>query len=310
MSRRAGRAYSYVDVPARASALTGRDERRTPWVRYWGSISVRPTRPLPFSRAGSRRSSSMRRVTAPLRASSRSVPRESASSASPPRTRRSRIPRTPSRQHQAFRRPQVRRDRVGAQDRRLRCREGQGRSRRRQDRGQAVHARGDLGDGAPEDEGRRRGVSRRDGHRGRHHGPGLLQRHAAPGDQGRGQDRGPRRQAHHQRAHGGSAGLRPRQGRRETRRSSSSTSAAARSTCPSSSSATACSRSSPPVATTTWVATTGISGSSTGWPTSSRPTRASTCARTRWPCSASRTPPRRPRSSCPRRRALRSTCRS
>ena len=58
------------------------------------------------------------------------------------------------------------------------------------------------------------------------------------------------------------------------------------STCPFWSWATACSRSRPPQATTTWAATTGISASSTGWPTSSRPTTASTCARTRWPCSA------------------------
>ena len=42
----------------------------------------------------------------------------------------------------------------------------------------------------------------------------------------------------------------------------------------------------PPTATTTWVATTGTRRSSTGWPTSSRPTTASTCATTPWPCSA------------------------
>ncbi len=40
----------------------------------------------------------------------------------------------------------------------------------------------------------------------------LLQRRPAPGDQGRRQDRRPRRQAHHQRAHRRLAGLRPRQG--------------------------------------------------------------------------------------------------
>ncbi len=33
-------------------------------------------------------------------------------------------------------------------------------------------------------------------------------------------------------------------------------------------------------------ATTGTSASSIGWPISSRPRTASTCARTRWPCSA------------------------
>ena len=35
----------------------------------------------------------------------------------------------------------------------------------------------------------------------------------------------------------------------------------------------------------TWAATTGISASSTGWPTSSSPKTASTCVRTRWPSS-------------------------
>ncbi len=49
---------------------------------------------------------------------------------------------------------------------------------------------------------------------------------------------------------------------------------------------TACSRCSPPTATTTWAATTGISASSTGWPTSSSRTTASTCARTPWRSSA------------------------
>ena len=52
---------------------------------------------------------------------------------------------------------------------------------------------------------------------------------------------------------------------RRSRRSSSSTSVAARSTCRCSRSATASSRSRPPAATTTSVATTGTSGSSTGW---------------------------------------------
>ena len=44
--------------------------------------------------------------------------------------------------------------------------------------------------------------------------PGLLQRLAAPGHQGRRQDRRPRGQAHHQRADRGRARLRPRQGAR------------------------------------------------------------------------------------------------
>ena len=45
-----------------------------------------------------------------------------------------------------------------------------------------------------------------------HHRPRVLQRRPAPGDQGRRPDRRPRRQAHHQRADGGVARLRPRQG--------------------------------------------------------------------------------------------------
>ena len=40
--------------------------------------------------------------------------------------------------------------------------------------------------------------------------PGLLQRRAAPGHQGRRQDRRSGSHAHHQRAHGGRAGLRTR----------------------------------------------------------------------------------------------------
>ena len=50
------------------------------------------------------------------------------------------------------------------------------------------------------------------GRLGRDHRPGLLQRRSAPGDQGRRQDRRPRRQADHQRADRGGARLRARQG--------------------------------------------------------------------------------------------------
>ena len=51
--------------------------------------------------------------------------------------------------------------------------------------------------------------------------------------------------------------------------------------------------------------------SSSGWPASSLPTTAaSTSRRTRWPSSASRRPPKRPRSSSPTPRAPRSTCRT
>ena len=60
-----------------------------------------------------------------------------------------------------------------------------------------------------------RGLSRRGSHGSGHHRARVLQRLAAPGDQGRRQHRGPRRQADHQRAHRGRARVRPRQaGRR------------------------------------------------------------------------------------------------
>ena len=72
-------------------------------------------------------------------------------------------------------------DRHGRQRRRL------GRSARQED-----GAAGDLGARADEDEEDRRGLPRRAGHRGRDHGAGLLQRLAAPGDQGRRPHRRPR----------------------------------------------------------------------------------------------------------------------
>ena len=62
-----------------------------------------------------------------------------------------------------------------------------------------------------QDEGDRRGPSRREGHAGGDHRSRLLQRRPAPGHQGRRQDRGPRSPAHHQRAHRRGAGLRPGQ---------------------------------------------------------------------------------------------------
>ena len=163
--------------------------------------------------------------------------------------------------------------------------------------GKVLHAARDQRDDPAEAQDGRGGLSRREGDRGGHHRPGLLRRHPAPGDQGRRPDRRSRRQADHQRAHRVGAGLRPRQ-EAATRRSRSTTSAAARSTSRSSSSAKASSRSRRPTATPTSAATTSTSGSSTGcWP-SSRRTRASTCRRTSRPSSASRRPPRRPRSSC------------
>jgi hypothetical protein len=68
--------------------------------------------------------------------------------------------------------------------------------------------------GAGEDEEDRRGLPGRAGHRSGHHRAGLLQRQPAPGHQGRRPHRRPGRQAHHQRADRGRAGLRPGQGRR------------------------------------------------------------------------------------------------
>ncbi len=76
---------------------------------------------------------------------------------------------------------------------------------------QALHAARGQRDDPAEAQDRRRVVPGREGHRGGHHRPGLLRRHAAPGDQGRGPHRRPRRQADHQRAHRVGAGLRPGQ---------------------------------------------------------------------------------------------------
>ena len=91
--------------------------------------------------------------------------------------------------------------------------------RRRQRRRQDVHPARDQRDDPPEAQGGRRGVPQREGHRGGHHRPRVLRRHAAPGDQGRGPDRRPGRQADHQRADRVGPRLRPRQEeRREDRR--------------------------------------------------------------------------------------------
>ena len=78
-------------------------------------------------------------------------------------------------------------------------------------RGKKMAPPGNFGAGAHEDEEDRRGLSRRAGHRSGDHGARLLQRFAAPGDQGRRPHRGARRQAHHQRADRGRARVRPRQ---------------------------------------------------------------------------------------------------
>ena len=95
-------------------------------------------------------------------------------------------------------------DRQGRQQRRV------GGSARQED-GPA----GSLGPGADQDEEDGRGLSRRAGDRGGHHRSRLLQRLPAPGDQGRRPHRGPRREAHHQRAHGRGARVRPRQAGQE-----------------------------------------------------------------------------------------------
>ena len=86
---------------------------------------------------------------------------------------------------------------------RARQRRRLGRDPRQEDRAVAG-----VGGGAAQDEEDGRGLPRRGNHRGRHHRPGVLQRLAAAGDQGCRTDRGPRRQADHQRADGGGARVR------------------------------------------------------------------------------------------------------
>ena len=85
--------------------------------------------------------------------------------------------------------------------------------RRRLGRGrrQDLFAVADLRLHPAEDEGDGGSLSRQQGRAGRHHRSGLFQRRAAPGHQGRRQDRRPRSAAHHQRADGGRARLRARQ---------------------------------------------------------------------------------------------------
>ena len=120
-------------------------------------------------------------------------------------------PRKHSLLNQALHGPEVRR---GVERSVARALQGGARpERRRVGRGarQEVLAAGNLRDGAAEAEAGGRGLSRREGHRRGHHRARVLQRCAAPGDQGRGQDCRPERAAHHQRADGGGACLRPRQ---------------------------------------------------------------------------------------------------
>ena len=98
----------------------------------------------------------------------------------------------------------------------------QGRQRRRVGRGarQEDRAAAGVGGNPAQDEEDGRGLSRRGSDRGRDHGPGVLQRLAAAGDQGRRPHRRPRGQADHQRADRGRARLRHGQegGRPQDRR--------------------------------------------------------------------------------------------
>ena len=92
--------------------------------------------------------------------------------------------------------------------------------RRRAHRGgrQGMEPAGDLGDHPAEDEAVGRRLSRPEGRQGGDHRSGLLQRLAAPGDQGRRQDCRSGSDAHRQRADGGRAGLRSRQEERRNDR--------------------------------------------------------------------------------------------
>ena len=78
-------------------------------------------------------------------------------------------------------------------------------------RGKQISPAGGQRQGPAEAQEGGRGLPGREGDRGGHHGARVLQRRAAPGHQGRRAHRGPRGQAHRQRAHGRGARLRPRQ---------------------------------------------------------------------------------------------------
>jgi hypothetical protein len=232
------------------------------------STSAPPTRSSPSSRAASRPSSPTPKAPAPPRPSSRFQERRGA------RRRGRQAPgRHQRRPHHPLRQAP------------------HGHRLDRRHRRQEVHAAGDQRPHPAEAQARRRGLPGRARHRRRHHRPGLLQRRRASGHQGGRRDRGPERPAHHQRAHRRRPGLRPRQG--QGRRailvfdlgggtfdvsllevgkdddgfSTIQVKATVR-------------------ATTASAATTGISASSTG--SSQRvqeQATASTCPRTRWPCS-------------------------
>ena len=137
----------------------------------------------------------------------------------------------------------------------------------------------------------------------------LLQRRAAPGDEGRGQHRRAGRAAHRQRADRGLPGVRaPAAAPRH--RSPSTTWAAGRSTSRSCTSTTASSRCSPPTATRTSAATTSIARWSSGCSPTSRPSTASTSPARRTRSRRSASPWRRANACCRSRTARRSPSRS
>ena len=172
---------------------------------------------------------------------------------------------------------------------------------------QGVHAPAALRLHPAEDQAGRRGLPGREGREGGHHRPGLLQRQPAPGDQGRRRDRRPGGRAHRQRAHGRRLAYGLDKARR-TRRSWSSTWAAGRSTSPSWTSAEGVFEVVSTCGDTQLGGTDMDESSSSSSPASSRRRPASTCTRTRWPCSACARQPRRPRSSSPPPWTPSSTC--
>ena len=167
-----------------------------------------------------------------------------------------------SREHhlldQAIHGPSLRRGAVRDQARALQGHQGAQRRRADRDPRQAVLAARDLGDDPAQAEGGRRGPPGREGHPGRHHGAGLLQRQPASGHQGCRQDRRPGSPAHYQRADGRVAGVRARQEERRADRSVRPRRRDVRHLH--SRSARASSRSRPPTATPIWEATTSTSG--------------------------------------------------
>ena len=112
---------------------------------------------------------------------------------------------------QAVHGPQVRRSHRRDEDGAVSGRPRRQRRRARHGQRQGVLAAGNLRDDSAEAETGRGGVSRAAGDQGGHHRARVLQRRAAPGDQGRRADRRPRSDAHRQRADRGGAGLRSRQ---------------------------------------------------------------------------------------------------